>query len=201
MYKTLKAPLSLQIEVTGRCNIKCIHCYNFWKGDEKDKCHINMMTKETAEKLFDEILRYGVKSLVITGGEPLLNFDIVYMILDFASKNSIHITMNSNLICLNDEVVLNLRELGLKNILTSFMGSCPEIYETVSGVKGSFEKAVSGISCALKNGFNVTCNMVTTKLNVHDIYSTAKFLKGIGVNGVCMTLACAPAGCNEPGRT
>ena len=71
-----------------------------------------MMTKETAEKLFDEILRYGVKSLVITGGEPLLNLDIVYMILDFASKNSIHITMNSNLICLNDEVVLNLRELG-----------------------------------------------------------------------------------------
>ena len=37
MYKTLKVPLSLQIEVTGRCNIKCIHCYNFWKGDEKDK--------------------------------------------------------------------------------------------------------------------------------------------------------------------
>ena len=50
------------------------------------------------------------------------------------------------------------------------------MYELVSGVKGGFKKAVDGIKCALNNGFDVTCNMVATKLNVHDIVNTASSL-------------------------
>ena len=84
--------------------------------------------------------------------------------------------MNSNLILINDDIAVELKELGLKGILTSFMGSCEKVYEAVSGVNGTFQKATDGLRCVLNNGFNVTCNMVMTKLNVHDIFNTASSL-------------------------
>ena len=169
------------MEVTGVCYIKCQHCYNFWRGDWLDKdysdnVHSSHMTLDTANKLFSEIKKHKIKSIVITGGEPLLNYKIVKHLLILAKENHINMSMNSNLTYINDQIARELKELGLRRILTSFMGSCEEVYELVSGVKGSFKKAVDGIKCALNNGFDVTCNMVTTKLNVHDIFNTASSL-------------------------
>ena len=35
MNKRLKSPINVQVEVTGECGHKCLHCYNFWR--EKGK--------------------------------------------------------------------------------------------------------------------------------------------------------------------
>jgi len=32
MYRTLSAPLSVQVEITTQCQDGCIRCYNFWRG-------------------------------------------------------------------------------------------------------------------------------------------------------------------------
>jgi MoaA/NifB/PqqE/SkfB family radical SAM enzyme len=37
MYKELKSPVAVQLELTTACNHKCIHCYNHWRNaSEKD---------------------------------------------------------------------------------------------------------------------------------------------------------------------
>ncbi|MDD7473738.1 MAG: radical SAM protein [Bdellovibrionota bacterium] len=202
MYRTLKAPLSVQLEVTGSCNISCKHCYNFWRGNQFDECYLNEsylknMTVDTVVKLFREIVKFKIKNIVITGGEPLLNYNIVKFILKLAKENHVSVSMNSNLILINDDIAVELKELGLKGILTSFMGSCEKVYEAVSGVNGTFQKATDGLRCVLNNGFNVTCNMVTTKLNVQDVFNTASFVKQLGVTKFAMTPASIPANCSD----
>ena len=79
------------------------------------------MTLYTANKLFSEIKKHKIKSIVITGGEPLLNYKIVKHLLILAKENHINMSMNSNLTYINDQIARELKELGLRRILTSFM--------------------------------------------------------------------------------
>lgn len=69
----LKYPTSMQIEVTENCNHNCFYCYNHWRDDNAT----DNMTREDAEILSDKIIN-DIKPfhIVLTGGEPLINFDI-----------------------------------------------------------------------------------------------------------------------------
>ena len=75
LFRTLKAPLSVQIEVTENCNHRCTHCYNYWK--KGDKCIFENMTFATAKKVADEVINSQVFGVTLTGGEPFLNFDVL----------------------------------------------------------------------------------------------------------------------------
>jgi len=39
MYRTLRAPISVQIEVTEYCDNCCLHCYNFWRVKDATALH------------------------------------------------------------------------------------------------------------------------------------------------------------------
>ncbi len=57
-------------ESTQRCNLSCLHCLN-----SKDKYGKELSTNES-KKMIKELAEYGVKELVITGGEPTLRKDL-----------------------------------------------------------------------------------------------------------------------------
>ena len=42
MYKTLSAPLVVQVEISEKCPNRCLHCYNFWRRNDKKTKLVNM---------------------------------------------------------------------------------------------------------------------------------------------------------------
>ncbi len=36
MYHELKSPVTVQLEITSKCNHRCVHCYNYWRADSLD---------------------------------------------------------------------------------------------------------------------------------------------------------------------
>lgn len=77
---------SLHIVVpTLRCNHKCVYCHS--KAKPLDAKGYDM-DKETAKKTVDFIFQSPSKALTIEfqGGEPLLRFDIVKFIIEYAKK-------------------------------------------------------------------------------------------------------------------
>src|SRR5260221_12860251 len=64
----LGVPLSVQIDLTYRCNERCVHCYL----DHDD--HGEMSTSETKD-LLDELASAGVFFLTLSGGGILLRQD------------------------------------------------------------------------------------------------------------------------------
>jgi len=77
---------SLQILVpTLRCNFTCKYCYALRRDINEQGFD---MTKETAKKTVDFIFQSPAKNMVIefTGGEPLLRFDIIKYVVEYAKE-------------------------------------------------------------------------------------------------------------------
>jgi uncharacterized protein len=108
-YAFLNNGVSLHIVIpTLRCNIKCIYCHASSRC-ENEKGYD--MDKKTAEKTVDFIFQTPAKSITIEfqGGEPLLNFEIVKHIVEYAYKvneqlkKEVEFTIVTNLLLMNDE--------------------------------------------------------------------------------------------------
>ena len=72
----LSAPSSVDIFVTNRCNLKCIHCYsNGGEGETHD------LSLNDLEHIFEQLESVGVLEVRINGGEPLLHPQIAEIFL------------------------------------------------------------------------------------------------------------------------
>lgn len=53
-------PIGAQIELTGRCNLKCHHCYNssgdFGRFDIKDDAWLSFLKNSTKVTLFQQLI-------------------------------------------------------------------------------------------------------------------------------------------------
>ena len=167
----LKYPLNVQIEVTENCNHKCFYCYNYWREDNA----FSNMTKENAKILSDKIIN-DIKPfhIVLTGGEPLMNFDVtLYLMKKFEEAK---IFNNSNLTLLTKEKLDKI--LSIKpnlQILTSIPSHKKNMYKEITG-KNNISKFYENLENALSKGVHVVPNMVFHQLNKEDVYETGKYL-------------------------
>jgi radical SAM protein with 4Fe4S-binding SPASM domain len=65
----LSAPLEIHWEITGKCNLKCLHCYN----DSTASRH--QPSLEQIRSVVDELADANIKvrGIIISGGEPLMH--------------------------------------------------------------------------------------------------------------------------------
>src|SRR6478609_128315 len=81
-------PLSVQLDLTYRCNERCVHCYL----DHDD--HGEMTTAEIKD-LLDQMADAGVFYLTVSGGEILMRRDF-FDILEYARKRTFCIKLKTN---------------------------------------------------------------------------------------------------------
>jgi len=72
----MRVPLSGSLEITHRCNLRCVHCYVGTARYSKD-LQREEMGKDQIFRLLDEICDAGCLHLLITGGEPLMRPDFL----------------------------------------------------------------------------------------------------------------------------
>lgn len=192
MYRTLSAPLSVQVEVTTRCQDECVHCYNFWRG--KDFPEV-VLSREDLLRIMSELVRLKVYKAIISGGEPLLFPDRALEAISWATARGLDCHLNSNLIALDREMARRILEAGVSSVLTSLHSYDEENHDQIAQRRGSFKKRIHGIKVALEAGLGVSVNMVVTTMNQDDVLPTGKFVAGLGVRSFNVTRATPPAGC------
>jgi len=64
--------------VTNACNFRCSYCFGIHKNV--------FMTEQTARKATDELKKLGVRAVSFFGGEPLLAWDTVVYVIEYAKK-------------------------------------------------------------------------------------------------------------------
>lgn len=130
----------LQIEVTSRCNERCIHCYI--PCSEKDEEYT--ISKEDCLKIIDNFSSMGGLLISFTGGEVLLHKDIIE-IIEYARQKDLEVVLQSNLMSLTDSQVKRLKELNLARVQVSLYSMNPNIHDQITTIKGSFHKTISAI--------------------------------------------------------
>jgi His-Xaa-Ser system radical SAM maturase HxsB len=139
------------VVVTKQCNLKCRYCQASAKMEKDSSNHMSM---KTARKTVDFILKGPSKNIIIEfqGGEPLLNFDVIKYIVEYAKESNkdpernIDFSIVTNLTLMDDDKLQFFIDHKI-GVCSSFEG-IKEVHDKVrvfrSG-EGSYENVVKWI--------------------------------------------------------
>ncbi len=190
MYRKLSGPLAVQLELTSFCNHKCIHCYNYWRGDSCQKP--DYFSAQDQDKIVSEIIKNQIFDVCLTGGEPLAVIEHYVSSLKKLYDSGITLNINSNMSLMNQSKADLFQEIGIRGALVSIVSGDKKIHDDITGVVGSFDRVTQGVSLAASNNIGISVSMVCTKKNLHTIRQTAQLAKDLGAKSFCIAKASWP---------
>ena len=165
--------LNLRISITDDCNLRCSYCH--MEGEER---------KNKKEMSVDEIIHLskiavslGMKSIKITGGEPLMRKDILEIVKGISSipnLEDLSMTTNATLLA---PLSKELKKNGLKRVNINLPTIKKDVYHQLTG--GNLEDALLGVKSAVESGFYpVKINMLLLRgINENDVMEMMEFAK------------------------
>ena len=156
----LNIPLSVQLDLTYRCNERCIHCYL----DHDD--HGEMNTAEI-KGLLDQMADAGVFFLTISGGEIMMRKDF-FEILEHAHARTFSIKLKTNGVLIRKKEAARLRELGVESVQISVYSHRAEVHDAITKMPGSFRQTIEAVRLLRTVGLHVTMANVLMVQNAQD---------------------------------
>jgi AdoMet-dependent heme synthase len=170
----LGIPLSVHLDITYRCNERCVHCYL----DHED--HGELTTAEI-RRLLDQLASAGVFFLTLSGGEILLRKDF-FEILEHARKLMFCVKLKSNAILIREPEARRIRSFGVESIQVSIYSHRPEIHDSITKIQGSFARSVSAIRFLKAQGLKIIIANVLMVQNNQDYHGVRKLAIELGVD-------------------
>ncbi|HGJ64495.1 TPA: SynChlorMet cassette radical SAM/SPASM protein ScmE [bacterium] len=169
--KLINTPRNFDIEITNKCNLRCNYCSHFTSSGDVD----HDLPKEEWLKFFEELNKYAILDVTISGGEPFYRKDLKD-IIDGIVRNRMRFSILSNGTLIDDDMAEFLSLTGRCNsVQVSIDGSVPTTHDSFRG-KGNFVRAVNGVKALQKHGINVAIRVTIHKKNVDELDDIAKFL-------------------------
>jgi len=165
--------------ITRKCNLQCVHCYN---DSGPDKTCDDISTAQ-AKAVIDDLARFGVPSILFSGGEPLMRHDL-FELIECAVGKGLRTVISTNGTLIPMEKAKEIKRLGVSYVGISLDGIGP-VNDKFRGVAGAFERAVQGIRNCQNAGVRVGLRLTLTRRNVQDIEGLFDFFEAEGVERVC----------------
>ena len=169
----LGVPIGAQIDLTYRCNERCIHCYL----DHDD--HGEMTTREIKDVL-SQMADAGVFFLTISGGEIFMRKDF-YEILEFAHAKTFCIKLKTNAILIRPDDAKRIRSLGVDSVQVSIYSHRGEVHDGITKVRGSLKRSLEGIRLLREQGLNVIIANALMSNNLQDYREVKALAAELGV--------------------
>jgi radical SAM protein with 4Fe4S-binding SPASM domain len=149
---------SLQIELSSRCNERCIHCYIPHKNKISD------IDPVLFYDVLDQCKDMDILELTFSGGEPMLHKNFCDF-LRKAKEYDFSINILSNLTLLNDEIVKEMKENRLSSVQVSLYSMKADIHDAITQLKGSFYKTRDNILKLIENDIPIQISCPAMKQN------------------------------------
>ena len=169
----LGIPLSVQLDLTYRCNERCVHCYL----DHDD--HGEMSTPEIKD-LLDQLAAAGVFFLILSGGEIFLRKDL-FEIVEYARKLLFSVKLKTNAVMIRKAKAQRIAALGVESVQISVYSHRAEVHDTITKLPGSFRRTIEGARLLKANGVRVSFANVLMKHNAGDYPEVQALAAELGV--------------------
>lgn len=151
----------LVLRVTEKCNLNCRYCYAEVENPED-------MTFEIAKCAIDEFYKkFGDFKIQFTGGEPILNYELILEIVDYLKKIGISVPMNiqTNGTLLTKEKIIKLNEnkIGISISIDGFGRKNDSLRPMKNNNASGFKIVDENISYMAENGIPTQLNAVISK--------------------------------------
>jgi MoaA/NifB/PqqE/SkfB family radical SAM enzyme len=172
----LWAPYYVSLEITQKCDLKCIHCYanaSIMKSPE--------ITTQQWIEILSEFHDLGTLTVNLTGGDPF-TYDGIFKILDYC-EGKFKVVIPTNGFRIKEDTARRLSKYEcIDHIQVSLDGPDERTHDAIRGRKGSFEKAVGAIKWLTSSTtLNVFVSMILLPQNEKQIEETIKLAKALSV--------------------
>lgn len=190
-----KPPIRVaSIEITEKCNLRCRYCYGAFAPDKSTS-----LNYEEASNLFKALKERNVKTLELTGGEPLVNPDFD-KILDEACKQFDMVTIMTNAVVLHSTTLQIYKKHRNKiGFSISIDGFSDETNDFQRGVHNTFQRTLNNI-IRIKNDVEPHFLRVVYMLTNENIDEANKFFEHLLSHGIQNLMVSVPENV-EKGRT
>jgi MoaA/NifB/PqqE/SkfB family radical SAM enzyme len=168
----MKNKIELGISINSICNLRCRMC-NIWQGNKgADKLSLSK-----ACEIIDDLDRFEVKGVRLSGGEPLL----VPWALDlgrYISNKGYRSVITTNGSMIDSLLAQKIINSGISNINFSLDGHCAEVHDTCRNALGSFNKIFDALGyLSSQNSPIIGINTVISKMNLEEIIPLAQLVQ------------------------
>ncbi len=156
------------LELTYRCNHKCLFCSCPWESDENyKKVELSL---EQWFAVIDELIKNGVTSFTLTGGEPLMREDLM-QIIEYILQKGAPLNIISNGRKIDDEFLDYIAKCKI-SMCISIPGI--ETFVEHTGVD-NIEHVLSLFERTKVRGIKATANIAVTKKNLPELYENIAY--------------------------
>ncbi|MFZ4857692.1 MAG: radical SAM/SPASM domain-containing protein [Desulfuromonadaceae bacterium] len=127
-----------QIELTNRCNERCVHCYI-----PHEKKTTDLDTDIVIDTL-NQFAEMGTVGLILSGGEMFMHQD-VEKILRHAREKDFSISVLSNVTLIDDQIVSLLKDINVNMVQVSVYSMNPIEHDAITKLPGSHQRTLSAI--------------------------------------------------------
>lgn len=152
----------LRVSVTDRCDFRCVYCM---AEDMTFLPKAEILTLEELDRLCSAFVRQGVKKLRLTGGEPLVRKNIMFLFralsrhLESGALQELTLTTNGSQLA---KYARELRDCGVKRVNVSVDTLDPQKFAAITRW-GKLDKVQEGLAAAKDAGLGIKINAVALK--------------------------------------
>jgi GTP 3',8-cyclase len=172
----------LRVSVTDRCDFRCVYCMSEHMTFLPKK---DLLTLEELDRLCGAFVAKGVRKLRITGGEPLVRKNIMWLFrslsrhLKSGALEELTLTTNGSQL---PKYAAELRDCGVERINVSLDTLRPDRFKEITRW-GDLSGVVAGLDAAQRAGLQVKINAVALKgVNEDEIEDLTCFAHGRGMD-------------------
>lgn len=172
---------SIIFEITLRCNLNCMYCYNVCKN--KIPYPAGELNTEDVKKLLDKVIKEtSCNNITFTGGEPYLREDI-FEIMEYVKKKVFTINVITNGTLLNEERIKKSIDAGITIFELPLLSAYRDIHNSM--VRGnSFDLVTEAVAMIKANGGRVVTVFVATQKNIETWEETIEMSVALGADGI-----------------
>ncbi len=163
----------LRVSVTDRCNFRCTYCMprEVFGADYAFVARDELLTFEEIERVVRTFAARGVRTVRLTGGEPLLRRDLARLVGMLAAVDGVDdLAMTTNGALLRDAAA-PLAEAGLRRVTVSLDALDPQVFAAMADTRVPVTAVLEGLEAAAAAGLGpIKVNAVVRRgVNEHQI--------------------------------
>jgi len=179
MFKSIhkkRIPIHANLELTHKCNFKCIHCYQTPMKDSKQK----ELSLNEWKTIIDILKKKGTIFLTLIGGEVTLNENFI-KIYEYAYKKNFKISIDTNGSFINNEIIESISLLKPLSVEITLYGISNDTYKKFTGVCNGWDIVKKNIVDIVNKGIKVKLKTVGNIINEKEIVQMKQFSDRLGV--------------------
>jgi radical SAM protein with 4Fe4S-binding SPASM domain len=168
----------VKIELTKNCPLSCVHC-----SSNASFGNPVQLTREAVLSLVSQAAELHVKSIIFSGGEPLL-WPWIVDAVRACNEHGLHSSIYSTGINLTDDgakEIIALTEHGLSKVIFSLYSPSKNQHEGITRKSGSFDKTVAVMQQLGKHHIEREIHFVPLKLNYKHLAKLIELARDSGI--------------------